>query len=147
MPARVDRAPARVTIVGEADQRPGVLQMAAGGRILVVDDDAGVRDLLALALHDGGYEVTVAGSAAEACACLDATPFDAVICDWWLPDLHGLAVVDAAADRGVRTFLLSGYDVKLTGVAARRHQQLEKPLDPARLLAAVEHKLAEPIGR
>jgi hypothetical protein len=63
-----------------------------------------------------------------------------------MPDLHGLAVVDEAADRGAKTFLMSGYDLKLIGEAATRHRMLWKPLEPATLLEVMRHALADAIG-
>lgn len=118
--------------------------MTGRARILVVDDDPGVRDLLAFVLDEAGFEVEVAATAAAAGACLDSIRYDVVIADWWLPDRHGLAVVDEAADRGAKTFVLSGYDLRLIDDAATRHGLLKKPIDPAELLAAVRQ---EPAGR
>ena len=119
--------------------------MTAHAAILVVDDEAGIRDLLAEALRRGGYYVETAETAAMALARMDAAPFQAVICDWWLPDLHGLAVVDEAVDRGAATFLMSGYDLKLIGTAATRHRMLWKPLELATLSEAVRQALRETV--
>lgn len=120
--------------------------MTAHAAILVVDDEAGIRDLLAEALRRDGYYVETAETAVLALARMDAAPFQAVICDWWLPDLHGLMVVDEAADRGAVTFLMSGFDLKLIGTAATRHRMLWKPLDLAALLEAVREALREAVS-
>jgi len=61
-------------------------------RVLVVDDDDGVRQLLRNALAEEGYVVQAAGSGEEALQQAVAAPPDAVILDLVLPDMSGLAV-------------------------------------------------------
>jgi two-component system phosphate regulon response regulator PhoB len=61
-----------------------------GGSILVVDDEAAARDLLAANLQHAGYKVTCAGDVPEAEARMrDARP-DLVLLDWMLPGTPGL---------------------------------------------------------
>jgi CheY-like chemotaxis protein len=70
----------------------------ANQRILLVEDEPLVRDMLALTLSGEGYDVKVAGNFAEAMACLDSEPYALAISDWRLPDGDGLLIADTAAD-------------------------------------------------
>src|SRR4030095_5556975 len=69
----------------------------AGGiafmRVLVVDDEEVIRDVLGTLLTREGYEVSAAASAAEAVAVFDSDPFDVVLLDLMLPDRPGLDVL------------------------------------------------------
>lgn len=61
-------------------------------RILVIDDEAGVRDVLCELLSEEGHHVTAAASGAEGLACFGAGTFDVVITDLAMPKLDGLEV-------------------------------------------------------
>jgi signal transduction histidine kinase len=80
----------------------------AGGaeRILVVDDERVVRDLLGQMLREQGYEVTVAGSAHEARAL--AGPWDLLVTDVVMPETDGVKLAKQIDSRHV--LLISGYD-------------------------------------
>src|SRR5918911_1117173 len=67
-------------------------------RILLVEDDEDVGELLAVALEDAGYEVDVAKTAPESWAHLAANGYALVIADWRLPDGDGSVIADGAAD-------------------------------------------------
>jgi DNA-binding response OmpR family regulator len=56
--------------------------MIGRARILVVDDEAGIRDLLAEVLRGDGYDVEVAETAAAASLRIEAIRFHVAICDW-----------------------------------------------------------------
>ena len=62
-------------------------------RVLVVDDEEVIRDVLGTLLTREGYEVAAAASAAEATAMFDAEPYDVVLLDLMLPDRPGLDVL------------------------------------------------------
>ena len=61
-----------------------------GGSILVVDDEAAVRDLLAANLQRAGYKVMCAGDVPQAEALVRDTRPDMVLLDWVLPGIPGL---------------------------------------------------------
>jgi DNA-binding NtrC family response regulator len=65
----------------------------SSGTILVVDDDAVARQLLADALRKDGYEVEIAGGGADAIALGRAKPFDVVLTDIKMGEVDGLAVL------------------------------------------------------
>ena len=60
-------------------------------RVMVIDDDAGVREIVALALRAEGYEVETAIDGAEGLAALARRPADVVLVDLRMPDVDGAA--------------------------------------------------------
>ena len=62
-------------------------------RILVVDDERSMREMLAILLKREGHEVSVAENGRAAIALLDQRPFDLVVSDARMPDLDGLEVL------------------------------------------------------
>ncbi|MGE3401605.1 MAG: ATP-binding protein [Vicinamibacterales bacterium] len=82
----------RVSLPARAAHEPRVVQRARrSARILVVEDEAAVRQLLAQCLNAQGYEPVVAGTAGEAAEAWDTAPepFDLVVSDISLPDAEG----------------------------------------------------------
>lgn len=59
-------------------------------KILVVDDEANIRELYREELEDLGYEVTTVADGAEALAVIDTTKFDLVTLDMRMPDIDGI---------------------------------------------------------
>lgn len=85
---------------------------AAPPKILVVDDDPEVREILAETLTEFGYGVIQAGSGEEALSLLGGGPdFDLVITDVRMPGMSGLELVDEARARrpALRVIVISGY--------------------------------------
>ncbi len=75
------------------------LEMKAGPRVLVVDDEADILELLELALVRMGLEVVRAGGVRQAKQCLDAQDFALCLTDMRMPDGEGLEVVRYIAER------------------------------------------------
>jgi len=63
----------------------------SGKKILVVDDDPSIREILSIQLARLGYDVTTAGDGLEAVDCFKASPPDAILMDLMMPRLDGLA--------------------------------------------------------
>lgn len=61
-------------------------------RLLVVDDEPGIAELLRELLESAGYAVRTAASGAEALRLLEAGPFDGVVSDLRMPDVDGAAL-------------------------------------------------------
>jgi DNA-binding NtrC family response regulator len=66
-----------------------------GGRLLIVDDDEEMRDLLRKVLEKEGYRVSVAGDGREALALLARGTFDLVVTDMLMPHDGGLELLEA----------------------------------------------------
>src|SRR2546425_3907879 len=69
-------------------------------RVLVVDDEPGLRQSLGLLLADAGYDVAAEGNGAKALERALAEPFDLVLCDVRMPDMDGLAFLRAYVSGG-----------------------------------------------
>ncbi len=113
-----------------------------GERILVVDDEAGIRSTLSGILEDEGYAVVAVGTAAEATSRLGAEAFDAVLLDLWLPDRDGLELLSELHDQPV--IVISGHGNVDTAIRATRlgaYDFLEKPLSLSRVLVTVQNAL------
>lgn len=117
-------------------------------RILVVDDEIGICELLAETLTDVGHEVTTARTGAEASAAIIATDPDLVLLDIWMPDANGLELLRDWRRRGTLTapvVVLSAYGTIDLAVEATRNGALaflEKPVSLQKLLDAVQTALA-----
>jgi two-component system, NtrC family, nitrogen regulation response regulator NtrX len=113
-----------------------------GERILVVDDEAGIRSTLSSILEDEGYAVAAVGTAAEATARLGLEAFDAVLLDLWLPDRDGLELLSELHDQAV--IVISGHGNVETAIKATRlgaYDFLEKPLSLSRVVVTVQNAL------
>ena len=115
----------------------------AGKRILLVEDERGIAENLALVLRGEGYIVDTAGTLAQARQRLHLLRYALVNTDLRLPDDNELEIADRAADHGARTSILSGYVLQLPPDAADRHEVLMKPMQPSEFVAAV-HRLIGP---
>lgn len=122
---------------------------AAPPRILVVDDEPDIRELLVLSLSRMGLAVTAVGSVSEAIAQVDAAPFELVLTDMRLPDGSGLALV-AHLDRRGRDMpiaVITAYastDNAVEAMKAGAFDYLQKPVSLAALRALVEQALRRP---
>ena len=104
------------------------------GSLLIVDDDATIRESLGDALSEAGYDVRTAEDVAHALAALSAEPPDVVLSDVRMPGLDGLELLRLLRERspGVQVILMTAYDDMPTVAAAMREGAtdfLVKPLD------------------
>lgn len=110
----VDSAPGRGTVLTiELPAAAAAAARASGEgpmQVLLVEDDAAVRSLLADALEEAGLDVTAVASVEAALAQAAATRFAAVVSDYQLPDGDGLTVLRRlrAAQPDLRQILVSG---------------------------------------
>lgn len=113
-------------------------------KILVVDDEIGIRELLSEILYDEGHTVEVAENAAQARAARNAGRPDLVLLDIWMPDIDGVSLLKEWASQGLLTMpviMMSGHATIDTAVEATRIGAinfLEKPITMQRLLKAVQ---------
>jgi len=118
-------------------------------RILVVDDEADIRDLVREILTEEGYAVDVAANAAEArAACAREAP-DLVLLDIWMPDTDGISLLrewQQSQSLSAPVVMMSGHGTVETAVEATRLgavDYVEKPLSLAKLLRTVTSALEE----
>jgi len=91
-------------------------------RILVVDDEASLRDALGRILAAEGYEVRQAGDGKEALGILGASPFDFVLCDLRMPVMGGLDLLREITARGIpgTVIMMSAFGTVETAVEAMK---------------------------
>ena len=110
-------------------------------RILVIDDNAAIRELLRLVLEEEGYEVVEAADGAEGLQLYQAAPADLVITDLQMPGMNGLELL-MALQRMVPTpalMAISGDREALTLAKGLTSYTFVKPLALEQVLAAVRN--------
>ena len=108
-------------------------------RILVVDDEAHIVQVVALKFRNAGLEVETAGDGDEALALVRRTPFDLVVTDLQMPTMSGIELARAmAADAALAR-------VPVLMLTARGHLLREGEADSANI-ARVVHKPFSPRG-
>jgi two-component system chemotaxis response regulator CheY len=112
--------------------------------ILVIDDSASLRQVVAMALKGAGYEVLQAGDGQAALALLDGRQIGMAICDINMPRMNGIEFLKAAkalpAYRFMPVLMLtteSQQAKKDEGKAAGAKAWMTKPFSPSSLLNAV----------
>ena len=109
-------------------------------RILLVEDDAVLREVIRRSLEDTGDIVDIASTLADAHYLWSIQPFDAVVLDLNLPDGSGLVALRAARARGDRTAVVvltarNRTDERVAGLDAGADDYLGKPFELAELAA------------
>lgn len=112
-------------------------------RILVVEDEADVRELITLHLRRESYTYDEAADGAEGLGLLKKNPYDLIVLDWMLPHLNGLELVKAArGGLGVQAPILmvtarvEPVDIVL-GLESGADDYITKPFEIPVLLARV----------
>src|SRR5438552_5850927 len=113
-------------------------------KILIVDDEAGIRDSLAGILADEGYAASSLGSGEACLDLLRKTPFDVVLLDIWLPGVDGLETLERIRefDNPPEVIMISGHGTIETAVRATKlgaYDFLEKPLSLDKTLILVKN--------
>ncbi len=115
-------------------------------RILVVDDERSMRELLAIVLRREGYDVLLAENGKSAIATLEREPVDILISDIKMPDLSGVDVLRAAKkiDQDILGIMITAFASTDTAVEAMRLgacDYLSKPFDVDLLRMKVREKI------
>lgn len=114
-------------------------------RVLVVDDEHHVRQLLRDLLEAWGYRADEAGTGAEGIRLFADGAYDLILTDLFMPGIGGLELVEAvrARDARVGVIVLTGSSADVSAARDRLgFTLLRKPLDVARLHTAVRRALA-----
>jgi DNA-binding response OmpR family regulator len=125
-----------------------------GGRVLVVDDDATVRDVVARYLGDAGYRVDVAADGDAALRAVAGAHPDAVVLDLMLPGSSGLDVcrelrAGPAPPAIVMLTALGEQDDRIRGLELGADDYVAKPFSPRELvlrIGSVLRRASPPVG-
>jgi two-component system phosphate regulon response regulator PhoB len=116
----------------------------ASRRILVVEDEEPIRQMLAFSLTRAGFEVDEAGDCSSARRCIADSPPDLVLVDWMLPDSSGLELTRALrreeANRELPIIMLTAKAEereKVIGLDGGADDYITKPFSPKELIARI----------
>src|ERR1700693_4462605 len=122
--------------------------MATRPHLLVVDDEAGIRESLSSILADEGYDVESAASAEEALERAAAGDIEVVLLDVWLPGIDGLEALSRlqATARPPAVIMISGHGTIETAVRATKlgaFDFIEKPLSLDKIIVLVRNAIQQ----
>ena len=120
-------------------------------RVLVAEDDPGLRDVLVMGLEDHGYQVDAAERGDDAIDLFKFYDYDVAIVDWRMPGAEGIDVVAWARKHGKPTaiLMLTARDAppdRIRGLDAGADDYLVKPFDFGELLARIRALQRRPRG-
>lgn len=114
-------------------------------RILIVDDEKEIRDLIEIYLKNEGYEVERAGTGAEAIKIVEEKKVDLIILDVMMPVVNGIdACIKIREQHNTPIIMLSAKveDIdKILGLSVGADDYLAKPFNPLELIARVKAQL------
>lgn len=115
------------------------------GKILIVDDDEKIRDLISIYLENEGLATVKAESAIEALKMLEKGRFDLVLLDIMMPEMDGIqACMKIRQERNMPIIMISAKSEdmdKIQGLASGADDYLTKPFNPLELMARVKSQL------
>jgi two-component system nitrogen regulation response regulator NtrX len=116
--------------------------------LLIVDDEAGIRESLAAILHEEGYFVEAVGSAEEALERAASGDVEVILLDVWLPGMDGLEALGRlqAFPRPPAVIMISGHGTIETAVRATKlgaFDFIEKPLSLEKIIVLVRNALQQ----
>jgi DNA-binding response OmpR family regulator len=120
-------------------------------RLLVAEDDAGLRNVLERGLREAGYVVDAVANGDDAMAYLRAYEYSIGVLDWRMPGATGVEIIAWARRRGIHTpfLVLTAKDAPRDRIAALDEgadDYLIKPFDYGELLARLRALLRRPSG-
>src|SRR5262245_31818154 len=109
-------------------------------RVLVIEDDERLADVLARGLADAGHEARLCRTGSDGLAAMVDSHYDALVLDWMLPGMDGPAVCRELRARGDQTPVLmltarQAVGDRITGLDAGADDYLSKPFSFDELLA------------
>ena len=111
-------------------------------RVLVIDDEPGLRQSLGLLLGDAGYTVMAEADGRRGLERALAEPFDLVLCDVRMPQLSGIEFLRAYRDRGGTALVImmsayGGEDAALAAMKEGAYDYIPKPFRPDEVVLAL----------
>ncbi|HEX3130713.1 MAG TPA: response regulator [Thermoanaerobaculia bacterium] len=149
LPVRIGAESAQVerrAAGAEPDRLLDDRELLAGLHVLVLDDEADTRELLATALEQHSARVTCVASVPEALAALDRDSFQILVSDIGMPGEDGYSLIRKVRARGTErggnlpAVALTAYartDDRVRALSAGFQMHLSKPIDPAELVATI----------
>lgn len=117
------------------------------GRILIVDDEVDIRDILSRLVEKAGFEALTAGNGDDAVMMIRSQTPDALLLDIRMPGTDGMKVLQQAqeTDRGLPVIVITAYPGihgAVEAVRAGAHDYLAKPFDHAEVIGSLRRALA-----
>ena len=111
-------------------------------RVLIVDDEPGLRQSLSLLLGDAGYEVAAESDGRRALQRAIAEPFDLILCDVRMPEMSGLEFLRGLRERGGAGLVImmsayGGEDAALQAMHEGAYDYVPKPFRPDEVVLAL----------
>jgi DNA-binding NtrC family response regulator len=115
-------------------------------RILIVDDDEAIRELLKEFFQGLGYEMTSAANGSEALTVINQHDFDCIISDHIMPDMNGLELLEQIRELGKKVpfLMITGYPTIETAVEVMKrgaYDYITKPLQLEDVRIKIERAL------
>jgi two-component system response regulator PilR (NtrC family) len=115
-------------------------------RILIVDDDEAIRELLKEFFQGLGYETTTSANGSEALTIINQHDFDCIISDNVMPDVNGLELLERLREQGKKVpfLMITGYPTIETAVEVMKrgaYDYITKPLQLEDVRIKVERAL------
>jgi two-component system nitrogen regulation response regulator NtrX len=122
--------------------------MTPRAHLLIVDDEAGIRESLSSILREEGYHVEAVGSAEEALDRAAAGDLELMLLDVWLPGMDGLEALSRlqATPRPPAVIMISGHGTIETAVRATKlgaFDFIEKPLSLEKIIVLVRNAIQQ----
>src|SRR5215470_8205487 len=116
-------------------------------RILIVDDEPGIRHSLKGVFEDEGFATEVVSSGEECLKKIEQNPYDLVLLDIWLPGIDGIETLRRLKEKSPRThvIVISGHATIATAVTATKlgaYDFVEKPLSLEHTLLIAQNALS-----
>ena len=114
-------------------------------KILIVDDEQEISDLVELYLKNENYQVFKFYSAKEALECIESTELDLAILDIMLPEMNGFSLCQTIREQHTYPVIMltakDGETDKITGLTLGADDYMTKPFRPLELVARVKAQL------
>ena len=116
-------------------------------RVLIVDDERGIRRSLKGVFEDEGYTTDVAATGEECLDCIEGEKFDLILLDVWLPGIDGIETLKRIREKDGSTavIMISGHATIATAVSATKlgaYDFIEKPLSIEHTMLTVRNALS-----
>jgi two-component system nitrogen regulation response regulator NtrX len=117
-------------------------------KILIIDDESGIRSSLKGILEDEGYNIKTAKTGEDCIKLLELQNFDLILLDIWLPEMDGIEVLKKikTMDENPQVVMISGHGTVETAVKATKlgaYDFLEKPLSLEKVVLTVKNALRQ----